>query len=227
MYAGIQTAAAARLSITRMLYEFLTENRQLLIERCREKVAKRFGPSDSASSIKHGVPIFLEQLVETLQIEQGTSARNGDTKRTPAPTAIGRAAALHGAELLRLGFTVDQVVHDYGDVCQAVTELAVERATSISSDEFRTLNRCLDNAMADAVTAFGEARQVSIDREAQGSQKRFEDYSTDHRRLVAIALQSFAAIKTGNVGTGGATGTLLEHTLKELGALTDRLQPPP
>lgn len=209
-----------------MLHEFLTDNRQLLIARCKEKVAKRFEPTEAASSIENGVPVFLEQLAETLKAEQTTSARNGDSEPTPAPTPIGRAAALHGAELLRRGFTADQVVHDYGDVCQCVTALALERATPISTDEFRTLNRCLDNAIADAVASFGEARQLSIDRQAQTSQHRLVDYTADHRRLVAIALQSFTAIKTGNIGIGGATGTLLEHTLKELDALTDRLQPP-
>jgi hypothetical protein len=209
-----------------MLHEFLTENRQLLIARCREKVAKRVAPAEAASSIENGVPLFLEQLAETLKAEQTTSARHGDSEPTPAPTAIGRAAALHGAELLRRGFTVDQVVHDYGDVCQCVTALAVERATPISTDEFRTLNRCLDNAIADAVASFAEARQISIDRQSHTSQQRIVDYSADHRRLVAIAVQSFKAIKTGNIGIGGATGTLLEHTLMELDALTDRLQRP-
>ena len=114
-----------------MLHEFLTENRQLLIDRCRDKVARRFEPTENASSINHGVPLFLEQLVDTLQGELTTSYRNGDSEPTPAPapapTAIGRGAAIHGAELLRRGFTVDQVVHDYGDVCQCVTALAVER----------------------------------------------------------------------------------------------------
>jgi hypothetical protein len=186
-----------------MLHEFLTENRQLLIERCKDKVAKRFEPTAAASAIDHGVPLFLEQLVETLQAEQTTSTRTGDTtEKTPAPTAIGRAAALHGAELLRRGFTVDQVVHDYGDVCQSVTALAVERATVISTDEFRTLNRCLDNAIADAVASFGEARQVSLDRATHTSQQRIADYIADHRRLIAIACQAFTASKTGNIGPG-------------------------
>lgn len=211
----------------RMLHEFLTENRQLLIARCKEKVAKRFEPTEAASSIDHGVPLFLAQLVETLQAEQTTKARNGDAEPTPAASAIGRAAALHGAELLRRGFTVDQVVHDYGDVCQSVTALAVEQATAISTDEFRTLNRCLDDAIADAVAAFGAASQVSADAQAQTSQQRLVDYAADHRRLVAIALQSFTAIKTGNIGPGGATGELLTLTLKELNKLTDRLQPAP
>jgi len=56
------------------------------------------------------------------------------------------------AQLLQHGFTVDQVVHDYGDLCQAITKLAVDRGAAIQVEEFRTLNRCLDNAIADAVT---------------------------------------------------------------------------
>jgi hypothetical protein len=208
-----------------MLHQFVTENRQLLINLCREKVAKRFESTEAPSAIENGVPLFLEQLVETLQSEQTTTARNSDSEATPAPTAIGRAAALHGADLLRRGFTVDQVVHDYGDVCQCVTALAVEQSTPISNDEFRTLNRCLDNAIADAVAAFGEARQVSIDHQMQTSHQRLVDYTADHRRLIAIGLHSLAALKTGNIGIRGATGTLLEHTLNELDALTDRLQP--
>jgi hypothetical protein len=209
-----------------MLHKFLSENRDLLIQRCRDKVAKRFESTEAASAIDHGVPLLLAQLVETLQAEQATSDRIGDTTEpTPAPTAIGRAAALHGAELLRRGFTVDQVVHDYGDVCQCVTALAVEQAVPISTDEFRTLNRCLDNAIADAVVSFGKAREISLNRQAQTSQQRLVEYSADHRRLVAVAVQSFRAIKTGNIGVAGATGMLLEHTLKELEALTDRLQP--
>jgi hypothetical protein len=211
-----------------MLHEFVTENRQLLIARCKEKVAKRFEPTERQSSVETGVPLFLEQLAETLKAEQTTSARNGDAEPppAPAPTAIGRTAALHGAELLRRGFTVDQVVHDYGDVCQCVTTLAVERAIPISTDEFRSLNRCLDNAIADAVAAFGAASRVSADARAQTLQQRLVDYVADHRRLNAIARQSFNAIKTGSIGPGGATGDLLTHTLKALDELTDRLQPP-
>ena len=49
---------------------------------------------------------------------------------------------------------MDQVVHDYGDLCQAVTELAFERNAGIAVGEFHTLNRLLDNAIAAAVTEY-------------------------------------------------------------------------
>src|SRR6202050_4598793 len=117
-----------------MLHEFLTSNRQILISRCREKVAKRFEPAETAATIDHGVPLFLQQLVETLREEQHTAVRSVDSEPTPAPTEIGRAAALHGAELLRQGFSVDQVVHDYGDVCKCVTAVAVEQALPVARD---------------------------------------------------------------------------------------------
>jgi hypothetical protein len=104
-----------------------------------------------------------------------------------------------------LGFTVDQVVHDYGDVCQCVTALAVERQVPISTDEFRTLNRCIDNAIADAVASF----------------------AAEHLRLTDIARQALTAIRTGNIGIGGATGTLLAHALDELRSLTERTLPDP
>jgi hypothetical protein len=209
-----------------MLHDFLTSNRQELIRRCRTKVAKRFGPTGTPAAIDHGVPLFLQQLVETLRVEETTSAANdAESAATPAPTDIGRAAALHGAELLRLGYSVDQVVHDYGDLCQSVTALAVEQNIPISTDEFRTLNRCLDDAIADAVAAFGCARETSIVRQAESLQQRLAVFVDEHRRLVAIVNQAFSAIKTGNIGVTGATGTLLIHALDELRTLVDRTLP--
>jgi hypothetical protein len=209
-----------------MLHEFLTSNRTELIARCRSKVAKRLSPTEIPLALDHGVPLFLQQLVETLRLEQREPpGATVEPEPSPAATEIGRAATVHGAELLRLGYTVDQVVHDYGDVCQAVTELAGEEHAPISTDEFRTLNRCLDNAIADAVTSFGRARQVLLDDQAETLEQRLLYYSIEHRRLVDIALQSYAVIKTGRVGATGATGTVLFQTLVELRSLTDRTLP--
>jgi hypothetical protein len=210
----------------RMLHKFLTANRELLIERCREKVAKRFEPTERPAAVDHGVPLFLEQLVETLRVEQGTHLRAGqDSEPTPAPTAIGRAAALHGAELLRRGFTVDQVVHDYGDVCQCVTALAVEQATVISVDEFRTLNRCLDNAIADAVAAFGAAHLTSLERKAESLEQRLVVFAAEQLQLIDTAVKLLSAIQTGSIGISGATGMLLAQTLEKMRVLNDRTLP--
>lgn len=209
-----------------MLHEFVTSNRSELVTRCRNKVARRLSPSEIPLALDHGVPLFLQQLVETLRFEEReplSAPSKGEAP--PADMEIGRAATVHGAELLRLGYSVDQVVHDYGDVCQAVTELAVEHNIRIDPGEFRTLNRCLDNAIAEAVTSFGHAHQVLLEDQADTLQQRLDYYALDHRRLVDIALHAYGVIKSGQVGATGATGTLLQQTLEELRSLTDRTLP--
>src|SRR6185295_8178755 len=119
----------------------------------------------------------------------------------------------HGAEMLRLGFNIEQVVREYGDVCQSVTDMAIEQTASISADEFRTLNRCLDDAIADAVTSFGAARQNSLKDGAQSLHERMDYFSDEHRRLTHIAIRAFSAIRTGDIGVRGSTGNALRRAL--------------
>jgi signal transduction histidine kinase len=116
-----------------MLHEFIAKNRDEIIQRCRAKVVTRSVPPPTDVEIDHGVPVFLDQLRNALRLGELTSPE------------ISRSAIKHGHDLLLQGFTVSQVVHDYGDVCQAITELAVELNAPISTDDFRTLNRCLDD----------------------------------------------------------------------------------
>lgn len=206
-----------------MLHELLSSNRDELIRRCRTKAAKRFAPNAIPDALDYGVPLFLQQLIDTLQQEQLTKIRRAaEPEAAPANSAIGRTAALHGAEMLKLGYSVDQVVHDYGDVCQAATELAIEQHVVIATEEFRTLNRCLDDAIADAVASYGSARQSSSNGMAHALNEQLAAFAGEQHRLVDIAIQSYAAIKAGNIGVSGATSALLVHTLVELRSLPGR-----
>src|SRR5690606_31290206 len=107
--------------------------------------------------------LAAEELGKAAEGTRISGASGGDG--SAAHSEIGISAAAHGRELLEMGFTIDQVVHDYGDLCQAITDLAVERDAPFSVDEFRTLNRCLDNAIADAVTEFSYQRDIFRSKE--------------------------------------------------------------
>jgi signal transduction histidine kinase len=213
-----------------MLHEFLTTNTDDLIARCRAKVAKRPTPPPTAAELTYGVPLFLSQLIKTMKMEEaldtaGSRAVSGqaDADKSPASSEIGEAAAQHGGELHRMGFTVDQVVHDYGDLCQAVTDLAVENAVPISADEFRTLNRCLDNAIADAVAEFSSQREQTITaRAAQTTNERLGFLAHELRGKLNAARLSVDAIKRGSVGIAGATGAILERSLLAMRDIIDR-----
>jgi hypothetical protein len=54
------------------------------------------------------------------------------------------------------------IVHVYGDICQAVTEIAIAQNAAISVEEFQILNRTLDAAIAGALTE--HARLTARDR---------------------------------------------------------------
>lgn len=203
-----------------MLHEFLTENRLELAARCRLKVATRSSPAPTASELEYGVPVLIDQLASMLREEQ-----IGDhiAEPTALPPNIGKTAAKHGGELLRRGFTVDQVVHDYGDLCQALTELAHEKHAAITVDEFHTFNRCLDSAIADAVGEFGRQRDLVIsDEGAQNLNERLGFLAHEQRNLLNTALLAFAAIRGGHGAPTGATGAVLNRSLKGLQDLIDR-----
>ncbi|HUP94211.1 MAG TPA: HAMP domain-containing sensor histidine kinase [Burkholderiales bacterium] len=213
-----------------MLHEFLSENYQTLVGRCRAKVSRRTIPWASNAELLHGIPLFLDQLIRTLQIEQTATPLDSlkvsgpsEAGKTPASSEIGTTAAKHGNELLRQGFTVDQVVHDYGDLCQAITDLAVEHDAPVTTDEFRTLNRCLDNAIADAVTEFGRQRDNMVCAEdSQALAQRLGSLAHELRNLLNSAMLSVEAIKAGNVGISGATGGVLDRSLLGLRNIVDR-----
>lgn len=127
-----------------LLHEFIAANRDAIIALTTDRYRGRPWPSSMAPELREGVPLFLTQLSETLRLEKTAAPFGSD--------AIGTTAAMHGADLFAMGFNVNQVVHVYGDVCQAITQLALDQNAPISVAEFKTLNGCLDTAIAEAVT---------------------------------------------------------------------------
>jgi signal transduction histidine kinase len=193
---------------TAMLHEFIDFYRDEIVARCRTKVSARSVPPPTAAEIEHGVPVFLGQLAEAL--------RSGEAGNPE----IGRIAVKHGRDLLLQGLTVSQVVHDYGDVCQTITEMAVELNVPISAQDFRTLNGCLDNAIAGAVTEYGRGRnQSTLDGEVARGSERLGFLAHELRNLTSTAIIAFEVLKTGNVGIAGNTGAVLHRSLSGIRAL--------
>jgi signal transduction histidine kinase len=211
------------------MHEFLTANRAELIARCRTKVAQRAHLGISADELDHGISIFLDQLIKTLVMEQTevpllsrkVSGTSGGGK--PSLSEMSDSATRHGKELQAHGFTVEEVVHDYGDLCQSISDLAFETGAHIETDEFRTLNRCLDNAIASAVTEFGYQRDFIIaGQQASALNERLGFFTHELRNQLCTATLALSIIKEGNVGVNGATGGVLDRALVGLGNLIDR-----
>jgi signal transduction histidine kinase len=193
-----------------MLHEFINEHRGELIGRTRAKVAARLAPLATEDELKNGIPLFLDQLVEAL----AAATPSAETIR-----AIGKSATLHGSDMLQRGFTVAQVVQSYGDVCQAVTELAEETNAAIGVDEFHTLNRCLDDATAQAVTEYMRMREHSF---TKGEIQRAGMVAHELRNCLSATTMAFSMLRKGTVALNGSVGDVVTRNLRRLTALVDR-----
>jgi hypothetical protein len=187
-----------------MLHEFLSAHTPAIIDRTRAKVAARSTPVPTEAELKNGVPLFLGQLIDRLRYATLNTA------------AIEASATLHGGELLAMGFSVGQVIHGYGDICQVVTQLADEMDAPITAEEFHTLNRCLDDAIANSVTEYQRQRDVSV---AYEGTERLGVLTHELRNRLGAATLAYTILQEGTVGIGGSTGAVLGRSLRGMGEL--------
>ena len=192
-----------------MLHDFIATHRDAIVNKTREKATTR-PLAPSTGELAHGVELFLTQLTTVLRAETSASP--------VSEGAIGASATLHGGDLLRLGFSVSQVVYHYGDICQAVTEVAAAHRAPITVTEFHILNRCLDTAIAEAVT---EHARITAESSVTQEVERMGQLAHDIRDGLNTALIAFNVVKGGSVSITGNTGAVLGRSLLSLRDLVD------
>jgi signal transduction histidine kinase len=221
-----------------MLYDFLLQNQKEILAMTEMKTLELAGFRPSSEKLREGLPIFYKQLIEVLRIQgKPPEPSKADKKKMvkaasasdePAlaeaagnsdDAAFAKAASLHGTELLRLGYTLSNVVHAYGAMCQSITELATNKKTHITPNEFHDLNRCLDTAIAGAVTGYQSLLNI---QEKSREIEHLGFLAHELRNSLTSVNISLQLIKKGTVGFGGSTGKLLEKGLHRIEELIDR-----
>ena len=165
-----------------MLRAFVLANREEILARARARFALRGVPLATEEEVTQGLPAFLDQLGEAL--------RKAQLREAVDHAEIHDSAGHHGDHLFRQGLSVAQVVNSYGDLCQVITGLAIDRQASITPADFQTLNICLDDATAGAVTAFSMQRERAISEEGTerlGILAQTMLVEADHAGMTAIA----------------------------------------
>lgn len=193
-----------------MLAEFVASNSNVILEGARARVASRASPRPNGEELTNGIPVFLDQLVAALKLAESSDRIDHEQ--------IARSAGRIGDQFSRLGLTIAQVVHGYGDVCQTITELASDQNAQISASEFQTLNLCLDDAIAEAVTHFARQRETAL---REMGTERLGMLAHELRNLISTAMLSFDTITSGRVAPGGSTAMIHGRSLIGLRDLID------
>lgn len=208
-----------------MLYEFLENNQEEILAIATKKILNLSGLSPSSDLLERAIPIFYNQLKGMILLQQQTSSNTLNTKNKDEDASAIREAELakeaerYGVELQRLDYTLSHVVYVYGSLCQSITELASEKNISITSEEFKNMNKCLDIAIASAVGGHEIARAT---KENKREVERLGFMAHELRNALASVNISLQLIKKGSVDFNGTTGQVLGRSLKRIEKIIDR-----
>jgi hypothetical protein len=183
-----------------MLSDFVTKNHSEILARSRARAAERSTSLPAPEKSTNGIPLFLDQLSDALQARTGKAATD-------------LSAARHAARCRPTASSFAQVVQGYGDVCVTITELAREHNAPIAVADVRKLNAVLDDAIADAVTAYSRRREEVL---SQGEEERLASLAHDLRNGIGVAMLAYGLLKDDPMGTAGRAGAVLERNLRGL-----------
>lgn len=195
-------------SRTRSLHSLLGSKRQALISCWCDTIKATLGPVPlpQAELLDH-VPAFVDEV---------THALAPDVLRSPDTSAN---AVEHGAQRLRLGFDVSQVVREYGLLHECVLRLAEEDQLVLSHREQQALAQWVNVGIADAIVEYIAQRDAELRRK---SSEHLGFMAHELRNPIAAAILAVQRLRLNPAGASTAeTVDLLERNLRRTGALID------
>jgi signal transduction histidine kinase len=135
-------------------------------------------------------------------------------------TALTRGTNGAPRRRFREGFDLSLVVHEYGAMCESITEEAMACNQPIEVREFWLLNQALDLGIAGAVERFTAERELAHDS-SRASHLGF--IAHELRNALSIAIMSFDLIRKGKVPVQGRTAEILWRSQLNLRDLVGRL----
>ncbi|CAN5573214.1 hypothetical protein BH09MYX1_BH09MYX1_29680 [soil metagenome] len=104
------------------------------------------------------IPKYIREIVEALRAAAGLPAGTAPDEST--------TAAGHGAQRLRLGFSLDSVVREYGALRDAIVAIAEEDGETPTLPELHVLFDCIIDGIARAVSEYTQQRDAELVRQA-------------------------------------------------------------
>ena len=162
------------------------------------------------------IPEFVDEIAAVLRADTGGGSSSPSLEHS-------RIAAGHGAQRLRLGFSLDAVVREYGPLREAVVATAVEAGAPPTFRELHVLFDCIIAGIAHAVSEYAQQRDAELLRQAN---EHFAFIAHELRNPLAAATTAFQLLKSrgqlpADSRSAGAlerglrrTTELIEHTLR-------------
>ncbi|MEO8844812.1 MAG: sensor histidine kinase [Kofleriaceae bacterium] len=193
------------------LYDLLVTKRDEVMGRWKELVRGTLAPNaiPSAELLDH-LPQFVDEIIAALR-----------STRASAAMAIedGTTAADHGTQRLRLGFSLDAVVREYGALRDALIATAVDAGHEPTRAELQLIFDCTITGIAHAVSEYTFQRDAELRRQAN---EHFAFIAHELRNPLASAAMAFQQLKEAGVLPERRAITILERGILRTVELVDQ-----
>lgn len=140
------------------LYSTLAARRDDVIRKWNEHVRGTLAPETMPHvELLDHLPRFLDEIIAALREDAGLPST------TPCPEHSTTAAG-HGEQRLRLGFSLDSVVREYGALRNATLVTAQEAGDEFSFREVQIVFDCIITGIARAVSEYTHQRDAELQR---------------------------------------------------------------
>src|SRR5512140_989059 len=142
------------------LHELLTSRSEEVMQRWQRSVQGTLAPQSMPRvELRDHLPEFLQEIVGALRKDSGLDS-------AVPQAALVTTAEGHGEQRLRLGFSLDSVVREYGAMRDAIVAMANDFGVRMSFDDLQVVFDCMITGIARAVSQYSYERDAELLRHA-------------------------------------------------------------
>jgi signal transduction histidine kinase len=169
------------------LHDVLARRRTEVVERWKLAVRGTLAPDAMPhTELVDHIPQFVDEIIAALRKDAGLDAG------APSPEQ-GATAAGHGAQRLRLGFSLDSVVREYGALRDAIIAEGSAGPEPLTLREVQVLFDGIVKGIAHAVSAYARQRDAELQRQAN---EHFAFIAHELRNPLSNASLAFQVLKS-------------------------------
>jgi signal transduction histidine kinase len=196
------------------LIDVLASKREEIMVRWKANVVGTIAPEamHPVELVDH-LPTFVDEIASALRDDAGLPPNGPVPEDSPA-------AAVHGEQRLRLGFSLAAVVREYGALRDAIVATARDAGAQPTFRELDVLSDAIITGIAHAVTEYAQQRDAELLRLAN---EHFAFIAHELRNPLSSATVALQLLKQqGAIPTEGRAVRALERGLKQTSEVVEQ-----
>jgi signal transduction histidine kinase len=195
------------------LHEVLAAKRDEVMRRWKANVQGTIAPEAMRPfELVNHLPTFLDEIISALREDAGLPPHGLSPEQSST-------AAGHGQQRLRLGFSLDAIVREYGALRDAIVATGRDAGVQITFRELHVLSDAMTAGIAHAVTEYTHQRDAELLRLAN---EHFAFVAHELRNPLSSATMALQSLKSkGQIPSEGRSAVALERALRSMSELID------